>query len=139
MIYTSPYQIHFDECDPAGILFFANAWDICHRVYEGWLLKLKPDWTYWFNNPHWIIPIVNSSCNFHAPLPAGEKIEIQLQLKNLGKSSLHTQFTFRNSDKIFLECQIINVFTSKQTFTKIDIPDEVRKLFDPYQPQVKES
>lgn len=132
MNYTLNYQIHFDECDPAGILFFANTWTICHRTYESWLLSLKNDWSFWFNHPEWLTPIVSSNCDFHQPLVAGSTIQIQLTVLKMRTSSFTTLYQFMKNDQIYLECTLIHVFTDKMTFKKMSIPNEIRNLFQPY-------
>lgn len=132
MKFIYKYQIHFDDCDPAGILFFANTWDICHRVYENWLLKLKNDYAFWFQNPEWIIPIITSKCNFHRPLKPGTLIDVELSVQNIGNSSFTTHYLLKKDSEIAMDCSISHVFTDKATFKKTSIPEELLPLFQEY-------
>lgn len=132
MNYIYKYQIHFDECDPAGILFFANTWDICHRAYESFLLSLNSDWSFWFQNPEWIIPIISSKCDFQRPLLPGSNIELHLKITNLGNSSFTSLYQLKINELLYSECSIVHVFTDKKTFKKIPIPKEIRDLFSPF-------
>lgn len=132
MKFTHTVHIHFDDCDPAGIMFFANTWDICHRVYENWLLSLKNDYSFWFQNPEWIIPIISSKCDFHRPLTPGSNIQVELTLQNIGNSSITTHYLFKKDGVTTMDCNISHVFTNRKTFTKISIPEDVKVLMQKY-------
>lgn len=132
MKFTHPIHIHFDDCDPAGIMFFANTWDICHRVYENWLISLKNDYSFWFQNPEWIIPIVSSKCDFHKPLTPGSNIQVELNLQNIGNSSFTTHFLFKKDNVVTMDCTISHVFADKKAFKKITIPEDIKNLMQKY-------
>lgn len=132
MKYTQEYQVHFDDCDPAGIMFFANVWDICHRSYEKWLLNLKNDWPFWFQNPAWIIPIVSSKCDFHRPLLPGTTIQIELSVEKIGSTSFTTHFQLKSNNHLACDCFISHVFADKINFQKREIPLEIKNLLLPF-------
>ncbi|MCK6598868.1 MAG: acyl-CoA thioesterase [Bdellovibrionaceae bacterium] len=136
MNYIYHHQISFDQCDPAGILFFANTWDICHRVYESWLLSLNPKWVFWFENQDWAIPIVNSEASFLRPIKPGTIMQVHLCLNKISDSSFTSVYEFieegASQRKTLTQCQITHVFVDKKTFKKIYVPSEVKTLFEPY-------
>lgn len=124
----------FDECDPAGIYFFGKVPELCHRVYESWLLKLNSDWSYWFNNPEWIIPIKECRVDYRSPMPAGADFSINLSISEVRTSSFTTRYRARQPKTgiIYFEAHCVHVFTAKSTFQKRSIPEIIKNSFQGY-------
>lgn len=133
-VFISSSHFHFNECDPAGIFYFANVPNLCHRTYESWLNSLQADWSHWFNNKDWIIPIKNCSVDYLSPMPAGAPFSIHLSLEQMSQSSFTTHYcAFHPETKInYFKANIVHVFADKKTFRKTSIPENIRSLFTPY-------
>ena len=133
-IYKFQSYFHFNDCDPAGIFYFGNVTNLCHRVYEDWLLNLNPTWSFWFNNSEWIIPIRNSTVDYLGPMKAGDPFTIELSLSKLSESSFTSHFnaTHPQTQQVYFTAEIVHVFVKKATFKKEPIPPSVRPLFESY-------
>lgn len=133
-IFIQESHVHFNDCDPAGIFYFGNVPNLCHRAYENWLIHLKSDWGFWFTNPEWIIPIKNCSVDYLSPMKAGQPYSLQLSVAQMSQSSFTTEFhAFCPKTKSsFFKAQIVHVFVQKSSFTKTPIPASVRPFYESY-------
>lgn len=133
-VFNYESHFHFNDCDPAGIFYFGNVPNLCHRTYETWLNTLKKDWGFWFNNSEWIIPIKNCTVDYLSPMRAGEAFCIQLTLSQMSQSSFTTNYhAFHPQTKAsYFNAQIVHVFVDKASFKKSSIPSIVRPLFETY-------
>ncbi len=133
-VYTHNSHFHFNDCDPAGIFYFGNVSNLCHRVYENWLTQLNPDWNFWFANSEWVIPIKNCTVDYASPMKAGQPFSIDLNLGHLSQTSFSSQYhAFHPLTKVtYFKATIVHVFVQKSTFSKTAVPATVRPLFEPF-------
>ena len=117
-------RINFYDCDPAGILFFANIFKLAHSAYEEMMEKLNLSIDF-FNDDKYVLPILNSEAKFVSPIKAGDKIEIEIKVSQLKKSSFELSYIFTKKDKILAEAKTVHVCVDKITFSKIALPDEL--------------
>ena len=59
-------KINFYDCDPAGILFFARVFELCHACYEEMINSFKLEADYWSNDSY-IVPIIHSEAKYRNP------------------------------------------------------------------------
>jgi 4-hydroxybenzoyl-CoA thioesterase len=125
--------IRFSHCDPAGIVYFVNFFDMVGGVVEDWFREAVglP-----FNEMHLErrvgFPIVNTGCEFFRPAHLGETLELELAIAKLGRSSIEFSVTgsvggeekFRARHKVAL--------VSLDTFRALPIPDDMRAKMAPY-------
>jgi len=79
-MYTSKRKINFYDCDPAGILFYAKIYELCHSIYEGMIQSFDLKEDYWTNEDY-IVPIIHSEATYHKPLVYNSFVEIQLSVR----------------------------------------------------------
>ncbi|MBL7544754.1 MAG: thioesterase family protein [Bdellovibrionaceae bacterium] len=133
-VFSLEAHFHFNDCDPAGIFYFGNVPNLCHRTYENWLTSLKKDWGFWFNNSEWIIPIKNCQVDYQNPMKAGEPYLIQMVVGQMSQSSFTTQYraVYPKTQTPYFKAEIVHVFVDKKSFQKTTIPMSIRSLFEPY-------
>ena len=132
-MFITKNKISFHDCDPAGILFFSKVYEICHSAYEDLIrtFNLKED--YW-NNMHYVVPILKSEAHYHKPLKHGEEISIQILVKTLKSSSFELQYEILNAKKeICVVVYTVHVFVDKITWRKKAMNNEIIECFKKYQ------
>ena len=88
--------IRFSHCDPAGIVYFVNFFDMVGGVVEDWFREAVglP-----FQEMHLQrrigFPIVNTGCEFFRPAHLGDTLRLELAIAKLGRSSI--EFLVRGS------------------------------------------
>lgn len=121
--------VHFDDGDPAGIMFFANYFRLAERAWELALVKNGLDWKDWFRHEEWGIPLKMVQAEYHAMLMPGQTCTIQIGVKKIGDSSVTFQYEIHDSKGIHCATlQTTHVFVDKETVKKRGVPDHLRKF-----------
>jgi 1,4-dihydroxy-2-naphthoyl-CoA hydrolase len=120
-------KINFFDCDPAGILFYARVFQICHSVYEAMIQSFLLKEDYW-NNSDYVVPISSGEAKYHKPIKYGETITIELTVEQIKTSSFELGYICKNeSGEVCVKVKTIHVFVDKQTWKKREINKEVKK------------
>ena len=129
-------QIRFRDCDPAGILYFGNVYNLAHDCFEDFLKEAKVPWDEWFQSEKYIIPFRHTSCDYFAPLVQGQNYVIFARTLAISNSSFEMQYDFCSlSDdgnvqpqKIHATVKTVQVFVDKKTMKKTEIPEKFVKI-----------
>ena len=125
--------IRFSHCDPAGIVYFVNFFDMVGGVVEDWFREAvaMP-----FQEMHVErrigFPIVNTGCEFFRPAHLGDTLRLELSIAKLGRSSIEFAVSgsvdgeekFRARHKVAL--------VSLDTWRAHPIPADMRAKMQPY-------
>ena len=125
--------IRFSHCDPAGIVYFVNFFDMVGGVVEDWFREAVglP-----FQEMHLEqrigFPIVNTGCEFFRPAHLGDTLVLELAIARLGRSSI--EFRVRGSvggeEKFVARHKVAMV--SLDSFRPLAIPEPMRAKMSPY-------
>jgi 4-hydroxybenzoyl-CoA thioesterase len=125
--------IRFSHCDPAGIVYFVNFFDMVGGVVEDWFREAigVP-----FQEMHLErrigFPIVRTGCEFFRPAHLGDTLVLELAIARLGRSSI--EFRVRGSvggnEKFVARHKVALV--SLDSFRPLAIPDDMRVKMTPY-------
>ncbi len=124
-MFSHKEKINFYDCDPAGILFFARIFNLCHSAYEAMIESFGLEENYW-NNDEYIVPVLNAESHYHKFLLAGETVTIDIKETTLKKSSFELTYTCTNDKSE--ECMVVrtvHVFVNKQTWKKAPMGDKI--------------
>lgn len=129
--------VPFHLADPGGVLFFGNAFALAHQAFENFVLnQLELPWTFWFQNPDWIIPIRHAQGDFVTPLLAGKECRIEITINAISHSSFTLTSTFYQTS-LCCSIQTVHIFCDRENKQKIPIPSSIRdKLSNLYQTQI---
>lgn len=120
-------KINFYDCDPAGILFYANLFKFAHKTYEALIESFKLVAGY-FNNENFVVPIIHTEGNYFIPMKPGDKFEVSVHASQIRTSSFELTYNFTDKkSKVFAQVKTVHVFVDKKTFEKINIPTEILK------------
>jgi 4-hydroxybenzoyl-CoA thioesterase len=125
--------IRFSHCDPAGIVYFVNFFDMVGGVVEDWFREAigLP-----FQEMHLQrrigFPIVNTGCEFFRPAHLGETLHLELAIAKLGRSSI--EFVINGSvggeEKFRARHKVAMV--SLDSFRALPIPEDMRAKMRAY-------
>lgn len=125
--------IRFSHCDPAGIVYFVNFFDMVGGVVEDWFREAVglP-----FQEMHLErrlgFPIVNTGCEFFRPARLGDTLRLELAIAKLGRSSI--EFIVRGSvqgeEKFAARHKVALV--PLDSFRALPIPADMRDKMLPY-------
>ena len=125
--------IRFHHGDPAGISFFANVYPMAHDTFEDFLQQLGFEWSLWFANEEWAVPLRHTSCDYFQPLFPGKQSTITVLVEHLGESSLKMKYLIKNGDTMAAEVTLVHTFMNIRTRKKMTMPSFVRDRLEAYQ------
>ena len=119
--------IRFSHCDPAGIVYFVNFFDMISGVVEDWYREaLGVPLQEMLAERRVGFPIVNTGCEFFRPAHLGDTLLLELSIAKLGRSSI--EFAIRGSvageEKFRARHKVALV--SLDTFRPLPIPEDMR-------------
>ena len=89
-------KIRFSHCDPAGIVYFVNFFDMVNALVEDWFAEAVGfDFEELHIQRRVGFPIVNTGCEFFRPCHLGDRLELELSIAKLGRSSIEFAVTGR--------------------------------------------
>ena len=117
-------KVDFYQCDPAGILFFANLFNLCHSAYEELIAEFKLSESY-FNNNDYAVPLLHCSADYKQPINFGETLEIEIEISKLQTHSFELEYKVLSNNKLKALARTVHIFIDKNTGKKTDIPKEI--------------
>ena len=125
--FTTQRLIRFSHCDPAGIVFFVNFFEMISGIVEDWFREAVqlP-----FQEMHLErrvgFPIVNTGCEFFRPCHLGDTLVLELAIARLGRASIEFDIRGRvGADEKFRARHKV-AMVSLDTFKSMPIPDDMR-------------
>ena len=126
-MFKQKIRINFYDCDPAGILFYANLFKFAHKAYEELIESFKLREGY-FDNLNFVVPIIHTEGNYFIPMKPGDKIEVSVYVSQIRNSSFELTYNFSNGNSnTHAQVKTVHVFVDKVSFGKINVPAEILK------------
>ena len=133
MTFSRERLIRFSHCDPAGIVYFVNFFDMVGGVVEDWFREAigLP-----FQEMHLErrigFPIVNTGCEFFRPAHLGDTLRLELAIAKLGRSSIEflIEGSVAGEEKFRARHKVAMV--SLDSFRAAAIPGDMRDKMLPY-------
>ncbi len=128
-MFRKEVKVFFSDCDPAGILFFANIFKLAHSVYEEFILECDPRGEL-FEAEGTIVPLIHSEADFLRPIKLHETIIVNLIVTKLKEASFELTYEFENSKgELAAKVKTAHIFVSKSDFSKREIPKRYLEHF----------
>jgi YbgC/YbaW family acyl-CoA thioester hydrolase len=129
-MFTLKDKIYFYDCDPAGILFYANIFKIAHKCYEEFLSDISDVRNFFFDDSV-LLPIIHSEADYFNPLSAGEDIVINVFASVVKESSFELTYKLLRGGETCIIAKTVHVAVDKKSFAKTKLPEELKtKLFE---------
>jgi 4-hydroxybenzoyl-CoA thioesterase len=131
--FTTQRLIRFSHCDPAGIVFFVNFFEMISGIVEDWFreaVRLP------FQEMHLErrvgFPVVNTGCEFFRPCHLGDTLTLELEILRLGRSSIEFGIRGRvGGDEKFRGRHKV-AMVSLESFKSMPIPPDMLAKMRPY-------
>jgi len=119
-------RINFFDCDPAGILFYANIYKKAHEAYEKFLESLDLEIDF-FDNDKFVLPIIHSEAEYKNVLKAGDEITVEVKVTSLRDSSFELTYFFLDENKnVKTVVKTVHVTVDKENFKKVLLDTELK-------------
>lgn len=125
MTYKQTLFVHFDQCDPAGILFFAESFSMAHRIIEAFIKTSGIGWDNWFNNDLTAFPVRHVSCDYQAPAFGGREIDISIEITDLSESTVCFSTVALQSGHEKFRVHSVHTAIDKRDGKKTSLPGDI--------------
>ncbi len=123
---TSKKKINFYHCDPAGILFYARLFEICHSVYEEMINSFELEDNFW-QNYDYVVPIVKCEAGFFKQVKPGEEVTVELFVSQLRKTSFELSYEIKNENNVSVaSAKTVHVFVDRKIWKGKEIINSLR-------------
>lgn len=121
-------RVNFYNCDPAGIMFFAEAFKFAHSAYEVFLTSLSANKNY-FNDDKIALPIIKTNAEYFKPLKAGDEIKIMVSVTQLKEKSFELTYNiYNNTNDLCIIVETVHLCVDKSSFNKIELDSELKNV-----------
>lgn len=120
-------KVRFEDCDPAGIVFFPNYLRMLNSVVEDWLEHLGYPWTEIVTVRRMGTPTAQLDTRFLAPSVFGETLDFRLGVEKLGNASLILHHVAEGQGRARFRARQVIVATSLDNHNSIAWPDDIRR------------
>ncbi len=132
-MFTYKTQIRLHDTDAAGILFFAQQFEIIHDAYEQLLEKYGFSFHTMLNKRPYFLPIVHAESDYKSPLFVGDKITVRIKVGHIGETSFSFVYTIHNQKNVLVgTAKTVHVTIDKKKRTKIPLPKEIRSSLEKF-------
>ncbi len=97
-MFTYSTFVKMNDTDAAGVLFFANIFNLAHEAYERWLDSIGCSIFTILNESDYILPIVHSEADYKRPMRVGDEINIKISLESFDGSGYTLNYQFVDRD-----------------------------------------
>jgi len=132
--FRSSAPIRFQDCDPAGIVYYPNFINRVEAAIEDWMLEvLGLSYRHWIVEERRALPRVKVSCDFMKPCTMGERLELVLFVVKLGRSSFEVAAEGRVEGELRLRTNLVLVNMSLTTGRAEPFAADLRRKLSDYQ------
>lgn len=129
-----PLRIRYNECDPAGIVFFANWFTYGYVAMDDFFqLELGIDFHHLHEARRTGTGAVHVEADYFAPGLAGEQITITPLVARIGGGSYSLTIHMHRGEQELVRLRTVTATTNLDTRRGIPIPDDLRAALAAYQ------
>jgi len=88
-------SVRFGDCDPAGIVYFPRFFDFFHQAMESWFSAIGFHYDEVIVGRRIGFPAVHTEADFRGPSRFGERIDVELRVTSIGRSSIRFGYAVR--------------------------------------------
>lgn len=127
-VFSTEQPVRFSHCDPAGIVYFPQVFDLINALKEDWFMRgIKVSYADLIMNRRVGTPTIDIQCEFIKPCRYGEIIELQLWVTRIGRSSFDLRERGVVEGEIRWRSRHVLCFISLDSYRAVPIPERVRE------------
>lgn len=133
-VWRTPVKIRFGQCDPAGIVYTPNWFDIFNGVVEDWYPAcLGLDYHAILRDDRIGVGYAHASADFLLPGFMGETVDVAVVLGKIGRASFNLTLHALKGDDEAVRGRLVVVCTSLVEHRAVPIPPKLREALEGYQ------
>jgi len=126
--------IRFHHCDPAGIVFYPQYFVLFNELIEDWFNEgLMINFAEFHETQKLGFPMRRLECDFLAPSKLGDKLTLELEVKNIGNSSVTVAVSGSSGGTERVRATLVVVLASITTHRPVPLPADLRTRLEKFQ------
>lgn len=126
-MYVHKTTLHLRDTDAAGVIYFANIFDLAHEAFEAFMDSVGMDIGLILRSTHFDLPVVRAEADYKCPIYPGDKLKINVLTERLGDTSFTLLYRVYNSnDDMAAEVRITHVMIDRKHGAKQVLTEELR-------------
>lgn len=131
--FRSVHPIRFSHCDPGGIVYFPHFFDFINATVEDWYDEvIEAPFETQLLQRRMALPVVTTQCQFFKPSHIGDRLEMELAIARLGKTSIDLQITGKGNGEERLRARHVIAMVSLENYRPVPLPESLRRQVAPY-------
>jgi acyl-CoA thioesterase FadM len=131
--FSVPYRIRFNDCDPAGIVFFGTWFGIAHGAVEEFLDHLGVPFAQLNGARRIGTGMAHAAADWFRPGILGDRIAITPLVARIGGGSYALSIHIHRDDDELARLLLVTATTDLNTHRPVRIPDDLRAALAAYQ------
>jgi 4-hydroxybenzoyl-CoA thioesterase len=125
--FTHRQAIRFSHCDPGGIVYFPHYFEMVYEAIEDWFdTAIEANLESRLRRDGIGFPTVNTQCDFFKPSRVGDRLDLEIRVARLGRSTVEFLVSGRVAGEERLRFRHLIALVSLATLRAVPIPDELR-------------
>lgn len=134
MKFSAEFSVRFGDVDQARVVYYPRFFDYFHQAFEEWFARALgvpyPDLVLKENIG---FPSIRVETEFLKPLRYGDTIRVDLELLDIGRSSITVGYTLvRLTDGVTSARATIKNVAIDDSFAPVPISDQLRRRFEKF-------
>jgi len=132
-VFVTEHLVRFSHCDPAGIVYYPDFFDLQHAAMEDWFREgLQHPMPEMIRNERLGVPTVSIQCDFSKPLSMGDILRWEVRVQRLGRASVQLSYTGKKGDVQHLKIVQTIAFMDLDKQVAVPIPEALRPRIEAY-------
>ncbi len=132
-VFRVDVPIRFSYCDPAGIVYFPQFFNLINSLMEDWFMEgLATSYPALIMNERVGTPTVDIQCEFLKPCRYGEILTMELSVAKLGRTSFQLVHEGKVADELRWRARHVLCFLSIETYRAVPIPEALRARMEKF-------
>lgn len=135
-VFRARLKVCFGDIDNAGIVYYPRFLHYFHVAIEEFFSNvLEMEYAEVLHEHGLAFPTVHIESDFRRPLVFGDHIDVEVRVLKIGRTSITWGYSVHKSgrpEEIVVEGHNVTVSMHMKSFTKMDIPDWLRKKLETY-------
>jgi 4-hydroxybenzoyl-CoA thioesterase len=133
-LWKTAVKIRWGHCDPAGIVYTPNYFDIFNGVVEDWYpAALGLDYHAYMRDRRIGLGYAHASADFLVPGFMGETMEVAVVLTKLGRASFNLSLHAMKDGREAVRGRLVVVCTDLDAHKAVAIPEDLRAALERYE------
>ena len=127
-VYQHKLTVPFQDIDAAGVVFYAHLFRYAHEAYEHFMQRIGCSLHELLAEGSYLLPLVHAEADYRRPLRHADKLQIELRLKRLGRTSFTLGYRILGEDQLeHASLKTVHVVLDRTTQRPLTLPDSLRE------------